>query len=121
MRSPSRAVRDSGPRSLMRSTQERAPVSSRTRTRCLTEAELIVKVKEPLASEVAMLEPRHTLFAYLHLGPEAQLTADLVASGATCMAYETVEDSRGRLPLLAPMSMVAGRIAAQAGAYMLAK
>jgi alanine dehydrogenase len=85
------------------------------------EAEMIVKVKEPQAPEVAMLEPRHTLFTYLHLAPDPELTRGLVESGATCVAYETVEDARGRLPLLAPMSEVAGKIATQAGAFMLEK
>ncbi|HZO37529.1 MAG TPA: alanine dehydrogenase [Solirubrobacteraceae bacterium] len=84
-------------------------------------ADLIVKVKEPLAPEVAMLEPRHVLFTYLHLAPDPALTQGLVDSGATCIAYETVEDGRGRLPLLAPMSEVAGKIATQAGAFMLEK
>jgi len=83
------------------------------------EAEMIVKVKEPQRDEVARLEPRHTLFTYLHLAPDPDLTRGLVASGATCVAYETVEDTRGRLPLLAPMSEVAGKIATQAGAFML--
>ena len=85
------------------------------------EADMVVKVKEPQASEVAMLEPRHTLFTYLHLAPDPELTRGLVESGATCVAYETVEDARGRLPLLAPMSEVAGKIATQAGAFMLEK
>jgi alanine dehydrogenase len=85
------------------------------------EAELIVKVKEPQPPELAMLEPRHTLFTYLHLAANAELTRALMASGATCIAYETVEDQRGRLPLLAPMSEVAGKIATQAGAFMLEK
>jgi alanine dehydrogenase len=85
------------------------------------EAELIVKVKEPQPDEVARLEPRHTLFTYLHLAPDAALTRGLLDSGATCVAYETVEDVRGRLPLLAPMSEVAGKIATQAGAFMLEK
>jgi alanine dehydrogenase len=85
------------------------------------EAEMIVKVKEPQAPEVARLEPRHTLFTYLHLAPDPGLTTGLVESGATCVAYETVEDARGRLPLLAPMSEVAGKIATQAGAFMLEK
>jgi alanine dehydrogenase len=85
------------------------------------EAELIVKVKEPQPAEVARLEPRHTLFTYLHLAADAALTNGLMASGATCMAYETVEDDRGRLPLLAPMSEVAGKLATQAGAFMLEK
>jgi alanine dehydrogenase len=85
------------------------------------EAEMVVKVKEPQASEVALLEPRHTLLTYLHLAPDAGLTKGLMESGATCIAYETVEDGRGRLPLLAPMSEVAGKIATQAGAFMLEK
>src|SRR5215510_3425315 len=85
------------------------------------ESEMIVKVKEPQAPEVALLQPRHTLFTYLHLAPDPELTRGLVESGATCVAYETVEDTRGRLPLLAPMSEVAGKIATQAGAFMLEK
>ena len=82
-------------------------------------AELVVKVKEPQPQEVALLRPEHTLFTYLHLAPDPELTRGLCASGATCVAYETVEDERGRLPLLAPMSEVAGKIATQAGAFML--
>jgi alanine dehydrogenase len=85
------------------------------------EADMIVKVKEPQPVEVGRLEPRHTLFTYLHLAPDAELTRGLMDSGATCVAYETVEDARGRLPLLAPMSEVAGKIATQAGAFMLEK
>src|SRR5437016_2005759 len=85
------------------------------------EAELIVKVKEPQEGEVSMLSERHTLFTYLHLAADAGLTHGLMESGATCIAYETVEDSSGRLPLLAPMSEVAGKIATQAGAFMLEK
>jgi alanine dehydrogenase len=85
------------------------------------EATLIVKVKEPQPEEVARLEARHTLFTYLHLAADAELTRGLMESGATCIAYETVEDARGRLPLLAPMSEVAGKIATQAGAFMLEK
>jgi alanine dehydrogenase len=84
-------------------------------------ADMIVKVKEPQPSEVALLEPRHVLFTYLHLAPDAELTQGLIDSGATCIAYETVTDTRGRLPLLAPMSEVAGKIATQAGAFMLEK
>src|SRR5579859_1640572 len=84
-------------------------------------AELIVKVKEPQPEEVARLESRHTLFTYLHLAADAELTQGLMASGATCIAYETVEDQHGRLPLLAPMSEVAGKIATQAGAFILEK
>jgi len=84
-------------------------------------AELIVKVKEPQPAEVALLAPHHTLFTYLHLAAAPELTRGLMDSGATCIAYETVTDARGRLPLLAPMSEVAGKIAAQAGAFMLEK
>jgi alanine dehydrogenase len=85
------------------------------------QAQLILKVKEPQASEVRLLKERHTLFTYLHLAAEPELAAGLCRSGATCIAYETVEDSGGRLPLLAPMSEVAGKIATQAGAFMLEK
>jgi alanine dehydrogenase len=85
------------------------------------QAELVVKVKEPQPGEVAMLRPHHTLFTYLHLAPDPDLTRGLVESGATCVAYETVTDTRGRLPLLAPMSEVAGKIATQAGAFVLEK
>jgi alanine dehydrogenase len=85
------------------------------------EAELILGVKEPQASEVELLRPEHTLFTYLHLAPAPELTKALAESGATCIAYETVEDARGRLPLLAPMSEVAGKIATQAGAFFLEK
>jgi alanine dehydrogenase len=84
-------------------------------------AELVVKVKEPQPEEVGRLESRHTLFTYLHLAAEPELTRGLMASGATCVAYETVEDEHGRLPLLAPMSEVAGKIATQAGAFILEK
>jgi len=84
-------------------------------------ADLVVKVKEPQPSEIELLEPRHTLFTYLHLAPAPELTAGLLACGATCIAYETVTDASGRLPLLAPMSEVAGRLAGQAGAFMLGK
>jgi alanine dehydrogenase len=82
-------------------------------------AELIVKVKEPQASERSLLRPEHTLFTYLHLAPDPDQAGDLLASGATCIAYETVTDPAGGLPLLAPMSKVAGRMAVQAGATAL--
>ena len=85
------------------------------------EAELILGVKEPQPEEVALLRPEHTLFTYLHLAPAPELTKALCATGATCIAYETVEDRQGRLPLLAPMSEIAGKIATQAGAFMLEK
>jgi alanine dehydrogenase len=84
-------------------------------------AEMIVKVKEPQAVERAMLREDHTLFTYLHLAPDAPQTEDLVNSGACCIAYETVTDRRGGLPLLAPMSEVAGRLSIQAGAWCLEK
>lgn len=82
-------------------------------------SEMIVKVKEPQAVERAMLREDHTLFTYLHLAPDADQTSDLVASGATCIAYETVTDDDGGLPLLAPMSKVAGRMSIQAAANFL--
>ena len=83
------------------------------------EAEMVLGVKEPQPEEVAMLRPDHLLFTYLHLAPDPELTRGLVESGATCVAYETVVDENGRLPLLAPMSEVAGKIATQAGAFFL--
>lgn len=82
-------------------------------------AEMIVKVKEPQAVERAMLRPEHVLFTYLHLAPDAPQTEELVQSGATCIAYETVTDGHGHLPLLQPMSEVAGRLSIQAGAHCL--
>jgi len=82
-------------------------------------AELVLGVKEPQPEEVGLLRSNHLLFTYLHLAPAPELTQGLCDSGATCIAYETVQDGRGRLPLLAPMSEVAGKIATQAGAFML--
>jgi alanine dehydrogenase len=87
----------------------------------LDEAELVLGVKEPQPEEVEMLRPDHIVFTYLHLAPAPELTKGLCESGATCVAYETVEDRNGRLPLLAPMSEVAGKIATQAGAFFLEK
>ncbi|WP_417269783.1 alanine dehydrogenase [Celeribacter sp.] len=84
-------------------------------------AEMIVKVKEPQPVECAMLRKGQILFTYLHLAPDPDQTRALMASGATCIAYETVTDSRGGLPLLAPMSEVAGRLAPQVGAWTLQK
>ena len=84
-------------------------------------AQLIVKVKEPQATERALLTPGQLLFTYLHLAPDPGQTKDLVASGAICIAYETVTSPSGGLPLLAPMSEVAGRMAVQAGAHYLEK
>jgi alanine dehydrogenase len=86
-----------------------------------SEADLLLKVKEPQPEEIARLRAEQTLFTYLHLAPAPELTRSLCDSGATCIAYETVEDERGRLPLLAPMSEIAGKIATQAGAFMLEK
>ena len=85
------------------------------------EAEMILKVKEPQTPEVDLLREGQLLFTYLHLAPDPQLTRGLCDSGATCIAYETVEDSHGHLPLLAPMSEIAGKLATQAGAFMLEK
>jgi len=84
-------------------------------------AEMIVKVKEPSASEIARLRPGQVLFTYLHLAADRAQTEGLLASGATCIAYETVTDPRGGLPLLAPMSEVAGRMSVQVGAHCLEK
>lgn len=85
------------------------------------QAEMIVKVKEPQPDECKMLHPGQILFTYLHLAPDPMQTELLIASGATCVAYETVTDERGGLPLLAPMSEVAGRMSVQAGAHHLEK
>jgi alanine dehydrogenase len=84
-------------------------------------ADLVLKVKEPLPEEYPRLRDGQVLFTYLHLAADRRLTEALIESGATCIAYETVETDRGELPLLAPMSEVAGRLAAQAGAYFLEK
>jgi hypothetical protein len=83
------------------------------------QADMIVKVKEPQAVERRMLRPNQILFTYLHLAPDPDQTRDLVDSGAICIAYETVTDGHGGLPLLAPMSQVAGRLSIQAGAAAL--
>jgi len=84
-------------------------------------AEMVVKVKEPQPSEIALLRPDHILFTYLHLAPDPEQAAGLLKSGATCIAYETVIGPNGGLPLLAPMSQVAGRMASQVGAAALLK
>ncbi|GAB5435290.1 alanine dehydrogenase [Falsiruegeria mediterranea] len=84
-------------------------------------ADMIVKVKEPQAGERKMLREGQLLFTYLHLAPDPDQTHDLLASGCTAIAYETVTDDRGGLPLLAPMSEVAGRLAPQVGAWTLQK
>jgi alanine dehydrogenase len=82
-------------------------------------ATLIVKVKEPQPEEYSLLRPAHILFTYLHLAASRSLTEALLTSGASCLAYETLGDQQGRLPLLAPMSEIAGRVAVQAGAHHL--
>ncbi len=84
-------------------------------------SEMIIKVKEPQVNECEMLREGQILYTYLHLAPDPTQTELLVSSGATCIAYETVTDSRGTLPLLAPMSEVAGRMSVQAGAHYLEK
>src|SRR5207237_1692326 len=83
--------------------------------------DMIVKVKEPQAGERKMLRQGQVLFTYLHLAPDPEQAKDLIASGAVCIAYETVTSPSGGLPLLAPMSEVAGRMSIQAGAYYLEK
>ena len=85
------------------------------------QSDMIVKVKEPQAVEIAMLEPRHLLFTYLHLAPDPDQAHGLMKSGATCIAYETVTANDGSLPLLKPMSEVAGRMSVQVGAHYLEK
>jgi alanine dehydrogenase len=85
------------------------------------QAEMILHVKELQSEEIEMLGPGQLLFTYLHLAPDPEQTRGLCGAGVTAIAYETVEDARGRLPLLAPMSEVAGKIATQAGAFMLEK
>ena len=85
------------------------------------QAEMVVKVKEPQPVECAMLRPGQILYTYLHLAPDPELTSALVRSGAVCIAYETITGPGGGLPLLAPMSEVAGRMAIQAGAVHLEK
>jgi alanine dehydrogenase len=85
------------------------------------EAEMIVKVKEPQAQEIAMLRDGQVLFTYLHLAADEAQTRGLLDSGAVCIAYETVTDDHGGLPLLAPMSEVAGRMSIQVGAHCLEK
>lgn len=94
---------------------------AKTAKEVFEKAEMIVKVKEPQAGERKMLKKGQVLFTYLHLAPDPEQTTDLVKSGATCIAYETVTSPRGGLPLLAPMSEVAGRLSIQAGAYFLEK
>ena len=85
------------------------------------DSEIIVKVKEPLSNEVAMIRENQIIFTYLHLAAAKELTDGLIKSKSICIAYETVTDNNGRLPLLAPMSAVAGRMSVQAGAHSLEK
>jgi alanine dehydrogenase len=92
-----------------------------TAAEVFAEADMIVKVKEPQAQEIALLEPRHLLFTYLHLAPDPDQAHGLIKSGATCIAYETVTARDGSLPLLKPMSEVAGRMSVQVGAHYLEK
>lgn len=92
-----------------------------TATEIFASADMIIKVKEPQAVERAMLREDQILFTYLHLAPDLEQTQDLIASKAICIAYETVTDRNGALPLLAPMSEVAGRMSVQAGASCLEK
>lgn len=92
-----------------------------TATEIFATAEMVVKVKEPQAAERAMLRPGQILYTYLHLAPDPDQTRDLMASGAVCIAYETVTSAGGGLPLLKPMSQVAGRMSIQAGATALEK
>lgn len=92
-----------------------------TATELFSQAELIVKVKEPQPEEIQHLRPHHLLFTFLHLAPDPAQALGLMASKAACIAYETVTDSHGALPLLAPMSEVAGRLSIQAAARCLEK
>lgn len=92
-----------------------------TAAEVFAKADMIVKVKEPQAGERKMLREGQLLFTYLHLAPDPEQTKDLLASGCTAIAYETVTDDRGGLPLLAPMSEVAGRLAPQVGSWTLQK
>ena len=85
------------------------------------DSEIIVKVKEPLSNEVQMIRENQIVFTYLHLAAAKELTQGLIKSKGVCIAYETVTDQNGRLPLLAPMSAVAGRMSVQAGAHCLEK
>ena len=86
-----------------------------------SESDIIVKVKEPLPNEIKMIREDQIIFTYLHLAAAKELTEGLIKSKSVCIAYETITDSNGRLPLLAPMSAVAGRMSVQAGAHCLEK
>lgn len=93
----------------------------KTASEIFAKADMIIKVKEPLAAERAMLRDGQILYTYLHLAPDPEQTTDLIKSGAVCIAYETVTDDNGGLPLLTPMSQVAGRLSIQVGAKALQK
>jgi alanine dehydrogenase len=88
---------------------------------CFDEGQMIIKVKEPQPVEIALLKPHHILYTYLHLAADRELTEGLMKSGSTCIAYETIQYPDGSLPLLVPMSEVAGRMATQVGATYLQK
>ena len=105
----------------MPTTRPRAPRSSATPMPSSARAELIVKVKEPLAAERKKLRRGQMLFTYLHLAPDRAQTEDLMHPGVTAIAYETVTSPQGTLPLLTPMSEVAGRMAPHVGAHCLEK
>jgi len=90
-------------------------------TDIFNDSEIIVKVKEPLDNEIAMIKENQVVFTYLHLAAAKELTEGLIKSKSVCIAYETVTDNNGKLPLLAPMSAVAGRMSIQAGAHSLEK
>ncbi|HEY4995267.1 MAG TPA: alanine dehydrogenase [Aestuariivirga sp.] len=94
---------------------------AQTAVEIFAKAEMIVKVKEPQANERKLLRANQILYTYLHLAPDPEQTKDLITSGAVCIAYETVTSARGGLPLLAPMSQVAGRMSVQSGAHCLEK
>jgi alanine dehydrogenase len=102
-------------------TYERAGARIAERAEDVFAAEMIVKVKEPQPAEISRLKPGQVLFTYLHLAADRKQTEGLLRSGAVCVAYETVTDARGGLPLLAPMSEVAGRMSIQVGAHCLEK
>ena len=88
-----------------------------TAEQVFNDADMIIKVKEPQPQECRLLKPQQILFTYLHLAADPEQAASLMNSGATCIAYETVTSAKGGLPLLAPMSLVAGRLSVQAGAH----
>lgn len=90
-----------------------------TATEVFAQAQMIIKIKEPQANEYTMLRPEQILFTFLHLAPDLKQTRALLTSGAVCIAYETVSDKQGRLPILMPMSEIAGRMSIQVGALAL--